>query len=208
MANLDTPMGLQLVGKGGASGFNARVRPYYVPASYETAIFIGDPVVKTGTANTAVVRAVGAGEFDVGMLPEVNVATVGDTNAITGVCVGVAPTTRDSTVYRAADTEAIIFVCDDPDAEFEIQADGAIPATSIGLNAVLIATHSGSTSTGISGMELDTTSDPPAADGTNQLLILRQSPRIGNEPNLIHNKILVKIINHTEAQGNLGVGIS
>jgi hypothetical protein len=95
-------------------------------------------------------------------------------------------------------------VCDDPDVVFEIQADGAIPAASVGLNAVLIYTHSGSTTTGFSGVELDTTSDVPAADASNQLLILRAVNREDNDTTLTHAKVEVMINQHTESQGTVG----
>ena len=205
MANADTPFGLKPVGHVPGSPLSASVRPYYAPATYATDIFIGDPVTITGTANTGAVTVVGGGTYEAGDLPEVNVTTVGDNNAISGVVVGVQPVTRDSTVYGAASTERVLLVCDDPGAIFEVQADGAIAATQIGLNAVLIATHSGSTVTGLSGMELDTTSDAPAADASNQLTILRQVNRVDNERNSIHNKVLVRINNHTNVHGAIGV---
>jgi len=40
--------------------FNGAVNPYYIPAGYGTALFIGDPVIITGTANTAEVNFPGA----------------------------------------------------------------------------------------------------------------------------------------------------
>lgn len=203
MANADTPFGLRPVRHRNGAPYNGAANPYYKPAGYATAVFVGDAVVKTGTANTAEVDAPGLGTFNIATLPEINRATVGDGNRITGVVVGFgADPDNLSRVYSPASTEAVVWVADDPDLTFEIQADGAIAATQIGLNAVLIDTHSGDTNTGLSGTELDTTSDAPAADASNQLVILRQVNRIDNEPNLIHNKVLVQISNHTEASGN------
>lgn len=205
MANADAPFGLRPVGHMFGLDWTASIKPFYVPASYGTAVFKGDPVTITGTANTAPVKRVGGGDYDVGTLPEVNVTTVGDGNAITGVVVGVQISTQEDTVYGAASTERVVTAITDPYVIYEIQADGAIPATSIGLNAVLIATHSGSTSSGLSGMELDTTSDVPAADASNQLTILRQVDRVDNEPNSTHNNVLVRINQHTYAIGAVGV---
>ena len=206
MANADTPMGLVPIASATSRPF--RVRPYYVASTYATGIFIGSAVIKVaGGSNTAAVTVIGGGTYDIGTLAHVEAATVGDTNAITGVCVGVLPVTRDSAIYGAASTERVILVADDlQNTEFLIQADGAVPAASIGLNAVLIATHAGSTVTGISGLELDTTSDAPAADASNQLLILRQSNAPDNTPNLIHNNVVVKIVQDTD-QGAAGIGI-
>lgn len=205
MANTDAPFGLRPVMHRSGAPYNGAVRPYYLPSTYATAVFIGDAVVKTGTANTAQVTVPGGGTFVPGSLPEINRATVGDGNAITGVVVGFA-SDADDLVYNAASTERVAFVCDDPDVLFEIQADGTLAATSVGLNAVLIDTHSGSTSTGLSGTELDTTSDAPAADASNQLTIIGIPNREDNSDLSAANvNVLVKINNHTEAHGALGI---
>jgi len=205
MANVDNPHGLTAVGHRFGVDFNAGVNAYYVPAAYVTALFIGDAVTKTGTANLAAVSAVGAGDFQIGALPTVALTAAGTTNSITGVVVGVYPVTRDSEVYSPASTEAVVLVNDDPYTEWQIQADGAIAPTQIGLNAVLIYTHAGSTITGVSGAELDTTSDVPAATAADQLTILRQVNSTDNETNLVHNEIVVRINNHTEAHGVVGI---
>lgn len=206
MANADTPFGLKPIRHKSGAPYNGAANPYYVNASYATALFIGDPVIRVaGGSNAAAVKAPGAGEFAIGTLPEVEKATVGDGNRITGVIVGFSPLATDLTKkHNPASTERVAYVCDDPDVVFEIQADGAIAAASVGLNAVLIATHSGSTTTGLSGIELDTTSDAPAADASNQLVILRLVNRPDNETNLIHNKVEVMINQHTESQGTVG----
>lgn len=206
MANVDNPHGLRPIGKYGAD-FIGLANPYYVPASYATALFVGDAVVKTGTSNTAAVTGIpGHPDYIIGALPEINLVTVGDGNAITGVVVGFAPLPTDlSKNYNPASTARVVLVLDDPYAIFEIQADGAVPAASIGLNAVLIATHAGSTVTGLSGLELDTTSDVPAADASNQLTILRMFNAVDNEANATWNRVVVKINNHTEAHGVIGI---
>jgi hypothetical protein len=50
-------------------------------------------------------------------------AATGD--VMVGVCTGVLPVTRDSTVYRAASTQRVIMVCDDPQVLFEVQESPA-----------------------------------------------------------------------------------
>lgn len=200
MANNDSPFGLRPIKN--AHGGTIQVNEYYIPSSYGTALYIGDPVVKTGTANTS-----GYLNRAAGTLPEINKATAGDGNAITGVIVGFVPLADNlSKQYNPASTERIALVCDDPYQLFEIQADsaGTLAATSIGLNAVLIYTHSGSTTTGWSGAELDTTSDAPAADASNQLTILRFVDRPDNEIG-VHAKVVVRINNHTEAHASIGI---
>lgn len=206
MANTDAPFGLRPIRHRNGASYNGAFNPYYVPAGYGTALFIGDPVVKTGTANSTEVSAPGAGKFNVGTLPAINKATAGDGNAITGVIVGFGPDPDNlNRVYNPASTERVAYVCDDPDVVFEIQADGSIAATQVGLNAVLIYTNTGNTNTGLSGAELDTTSDVPAADASNQLTIQRVVNREDNEAGSDFTKVEVKINNHTEAAGAIGI---
>lgn len=211
MANVDRPSGLKPVRHKSGAPYNGAANPYFIKGDYATALFIGDPVVKTGTANTAALKVPGAGSFGIGTLPEINKTVAGDvdgaTKRITGVIVGFTALPSDlNKNYNPASTERVAWVCDDPDMVFEMQADGAIPATSIGLNAVLIYTHSGSTTTGLSGAELDTTSDAPAADASNQLLIVRAVNREDNDTTLTHAKVEVLINAHTEAPGYTAAG--
>lgn len=204
MANTDAPFGLRPVGH--PQGLSkARVNAYFVNSSYATALFPGDPVVKTGTSNTSEITIPGVGNVPAGGMAEVQKATAGDGNAITGVVVGVAADPDNlGRRYSPASTESVVFVNDDPSTEFEIQADGTIAAAQIGLNAVLIYTHSGDTNTGQSGAELDTTSDVPAADASNQLTILGIVNRPDNETGA--NAVCkVRINNHTEAHGAVGI---
>ena len=206
MANADTPFGLRPIRHKSGAPYNGAVNPYYLPSSYATAVYIGDPVVRTGTSNTAAVEVPGAGKFAIGTLPEVNVTAAGTvdgaTKMVTGVVVGFAALPTDLTKqYNPASTARVVYVCDDPDVVFEIQADGAIPAASIGLNATFIATHSGSTTTGLSGIELDTTSAAPAADLSDQMRIVRAVNREDNDTTITHAKVEVVITQHTEASG-------
>lgn len=203
MANADTPFGLIPIKN---APFNEIPKNYYyIPSSYATALFIGDPVVKTGTSNTVAVTTAGR-LFNPGSLPEINKATAGDTNKITGVIIGFLANPSDlSKNYNPASTERIAIVADSPLQEFEIQEESAgspLAATSVGLNANLVYAESGSTATGLSGAELDTTT--PATDATFQLKILRL---VDAPENAIgqHAKWRVKINNHTEA--NIVAGI-
>jgi hypothetical protein len=206
MANVDSPKGLVPVRHLLGVPVNMAVVPCYIASSYGTALFIGDPVIKVaGGSNTANETAPGAGSFPIGTLPNIEKATAGDGNRISGVIVGFAPNPSNlEQKHNPASTERIAYVNMDPFTVYEIQADGAIPAASIGLNAVLIYTHSGSTTTGLSGVELDTTSDVPAADASNQLLILRAVNREDNDTTLTHAKVEVLINQHTENQGTVG----
>ena len=200
--NTDTPFGLRPVRYRDGSPYNGACNPYFINASYGTALFLGDAVVKVAAgSNTAAV-----GDFPIGSLPSIERATAGDGNQITGVIVGFLPLpTNLGLTYNPASTQRVALVCDDPNVLFEIQADGAIAADQIGLNAVLIYTHAGSTVTGRSGAELDTTSDAPAADASNQLTILRVVDRPDNYAATAFTKVLVAINQHTELTGSIGI---
>lgn len=203
MANSDAPFGLRPVKHKGGAPYNGAFNLYYIPSGDSTAVFIGDPVTIVGDSNDNEING-----FPPGSLSEVARTTVGDGNAISGVVVGVLASTRDSTTYRVASTERILMVCDDPDVIYEIQADGTLTADDVGLNAVLIATHSGSTITGRSGIELDTTSDTPAADSSNQLYIVGLKPAVNNELASANSVALVTIVNHSNTPGNLSIGVA
>jgi len=204
MANIDAPFGLRPLRHRNGAPYNGAVNPYYI-ASDVAALFIGDPVVKTGESNTAAITVPGGGHSPIGTLPEVTKATAGDGNAITGVIVGFAALPDNlSLKHNTANTERVAFVCDDPDVVFEIQADGTIAAAQVGLNAVLIYTNAGSAITGYSGAELDTTIDVPAADASNQLTIQRVVNREDNAAGA-NARVEVKINNHTESNATLGL---
>lgn len=204
MSNTDTPFGLRPVRHRNGAPYNGAVNPYYIPSSYMTALFIGDPVIKTGTSNTAFVSAAGVGDFEIGTLPEINKATAGATNRVTGVIVGFAPLPNDLTKqYNPSATERVALVCDDPDMIFEIQSDGALSAAQISLNAVFIFTNAGSTVSGLSGVELDSgTTTAPAADATYQMMIQRAANFPGNDVTAAYCKVEVVLSNHTESSGS------
>jgi hypothetical protein len=197
MANVDAPFGLRPIRHLGGAPYNGAANPYHVASTYATALFVGDPVVKVaGGSNAAAVEGPGIGSFAIGTLPTVEKSTAGDGNLITGVIVAVgADPTNLENKHSPASTEDIIWVCDDPHVIFEIQADGAISATTIGLNASVVFTHAGSTVTGLSGVELDQST--AAADASLELLILRAVNREDNDTTLTHCNVEVLINMHS-----------
>lgn len=203
MANVNSPFGLKAIKS--PSG-DLRFNKYYIPASYGTALFVGDPVIKTGTSNDAT-TVTGVQSYEAGTLPEVNKATAGDTNLVTGVIIGFEANPDNlnrPANYNPASTEAVAIVADNPDQLFEIQDDASatLDKDVIGLNANLVYTTAGDTNTGLSGANLDATT--PNTTATFQLKILRLIARADNE--LGNNaKYLVKINQHTEATGTAGI---
>lgn len=194
MANSDVRSGLVPRFKHGAPYVGGGIA-MHIASGDSTALFVGDPVVTSGTSNTAEVKVVG-GTFAPGTLQTVTKATAGAGNLIDGVIVGFLPTDRDSGTYSPASTEGVAIVETDPFVIYEIQEDGAgatIAATDIGLNADLVFTHSGSTVYGTSGAELDISSKATTANL--QLKIMGLVNRGDNE--LAANaKVLVSINQH------------
>jgi len=143
MANIDAPFGLSPIGKIGG-GTDPAMNSYTAFANYATIISQGD-VVKIDEAEGDVqIFAAGGGGTDA-------------TNAI-GVFWGSSfddsdgkPTFKNT---RPASQLAEVFVYDDPYQMFEVQGDGASAQTDISNHADL-AVVAGSTITGVSNSELD-----------------------------------------------------
>ncbi len=183
MANVDSPFGLKPVAHRNGAPYNGAVRYYSVAAGYGTAILIGDPVILAGTSQTIGGR----------IYSDVQRAATG--GVFQGVCVGVVPVTQDSTIYRAASTQRILMVADDPDLIFEIQevsGGTALTANDAGLNCDLVVA-SGSTVTGLSGVELNN-----GTEATTNTLDLHIVGPVNREDNAIgeHCKWLVTFNRH------------
>ncbi len=211
MANVNSPRGLEPIRHKLGVPLSATIHPYYAPSTYGTALYIGDPVIRTGTGNAAAIPQIAGGsgfgaQFAIGTLPEVNLATAGSSNRITGVIVGFGANANNlSQIYRPASTQAVVWVCDDPFVIFKIQADGAIPAASMGLNANLIYTVAGSATTGLSGVQLDSgTTTAPTTTATLQLMILQAWNDPTNDTTITNPKIEVQINQHTDNPGTVG----
>lgn len=192
MANADTPFGLKPVRHRNGAPYNGAARVYSVAAGNATAIFVGDLVTAAGTAQT----------IDGVVYQDVVQSATGD--VFQGVVVGVLPDTQDSLKYRAASTRRLVLVADDPDLQFEIQeVSGGTPLTAndIGLNANIVV-GSGSTATGMSGMELNNGTE--AVTNTLDVKIMGFVNRVGNEIGE-HAKWLVALNRHRFANQVAGV---
>lgn len=181
MANTQNAFGLRPKQPLGNYDWNAKLRPFYLPSTYGTDIFIGDPVVVNGESNTTAVEVM-SGRWVTASLPVVVIATAGDANKITGVVCGFAPVTRDSTIYGPASIERVPLVCVDPTMVYEVQAGATALATgTVSLNAVL-KSGTGSKITGRSGWFMDSgDTTAPNTNATYQLKILNVSNIDGND---------------------------
>lgn len=210
MANTNSPRGLEPIYHKMGVPFAQTIHPYCISNS-DSALYIGDPVIRTGTANTTALQNIVGGSgfnqaFNIGTLPTVTKATAGTSSRITGVIVGFGVNSNAlTTIYNPASTANVAWVIDDPFCIFNIQADGAISAATMGLNANLIYTVAGSTTTGLSGVQLDSgTTTAPATTAGLQLMILRARNSVDNDTTLTNPKIEVQINQHTDNPGTVG----
>jgi len=149
MANVNKAFGLRPLAKLGSNYNSDGDTQYKIASGTATAIFQGDTVtfgVSGGVSTGFIVKH-----------------TPGAAN-ILGVFIGcnyTVPTSKKP-VWRnyypggiAAD-DIVAFVVDDPNAQFLVQASGVAGVTAIGQNADLVQTVAGNTTTGVSGLELNT----------------------------------------------------
>lgn len=193
MANSDAATGLTPVGSINGAPFSGRVTEYYVGTGDSTAIYIGG-LVKPGGSGNAAGTAMGVTG---------NVST-GD--AVVGVVVGFKAVTRSSTTYRAASTERYVLVADDPNTLFAVQEDstgGALAVTNIGNTADLTGFTSGSTSTGKSSIEIDSSTATASGDGTEDVALLRYVASPDNEVGT-NAKWIVRLNNHFHVDAQAG----
>lgn len=160
MANVDHRFGLRPVKHLSGAPWNGQVMKCYISSGESNNLFRGDAVVLTGSASTD------------GKYPTIGKATAGNTNSIAGVIYSfeyVSPGDMTNLNlqrnYRPASTAMYAYVCFDPTVIYEIQGDSVttIGYADVGSCFDLIYTHSGDTSTGESGMELNSSAKTASA---------------------------------------------
>ena len=150
MSATSAPRGLKPIGLLGGMPFAGSTREFLIKSGYATAIFNGDVVGLGDVANST----------DDGYL--VREAVASEVNPI-GVFLGCSytdPNTGQLTFNQyypgsiaASDIKAVVSA--NPFTLYEVQADGAIAQTQLGMTADLVQTQAGSTTTGNSGIQLD-----------------------------------------------------
>ena len=194
MANADLPRGLLPRRHQSSAPYNGALERFYIPATDATAAYRGGLVKLAGSADAAGVPTVTA-----------NVAT-GD--KVVGVIMGIEPRSRDDLVlYRSASTAMYVLVATDPDLMWEVQEDsvgGALAATSVGQVADLTGFTAGSTSTGRSSIEIDSSTATATNDGTADVQIIKMVQKPDNEIGA-NAKWLVRLLNHQYANAAAGV---
>lgn len=201
MANADTPFGLRPVRYLNGAPWNGQVQRYLIASGDGTAVFIGDPVKLAGSAGTTGQSVNG---IPAGGLATVIQAAAGD--PVIGVVVGFEPNPDDlSSRHRAASTNRVALVVNDPNVVFEIQeVSGGTPLTAdeVGLNANFVVA-AGSTTTALSGVELNNATEATTAALNCKILglVQREDNAYGE-----HAKWEVLVNNHQlRGTGILGV---
>lgn len=177
MANANRPTGLSPVKMLTGAPYNGQATIYSIATSYSTALYIGDPVISSGTADTNGVPGI---------------ALAAATGPIRGVIVGIGSTyesmigniVNPNITYRPAATQTdtwYAMVVDDPNVIFEVQENSngtALAATEVGLNQVLkLGTGNGYVSGWLLASATDAT---PAVTATLQVRLLGLSRRSDN----------------------------
>lgn len=180
MANTDQPQGFKPIRHLDGTPYAGQATMYLLSACNGTAVFVGDAVSHAGSAGVA--GLVVSGINTEGM-PEVTQTAAGDSN-IVGVVVGFLPDpTALQNKHRAASTNRIALVADDPNLIFEIQEDSdtnVLSAGEVGRNYEVVV-GSGSSTTGMSAMELDSSSGSGSGLTTTACMrVLRLVPRSDN----------------------------
>jgi hypothetical protein len=152
MANTATPYGLRPVNLVGGRAFAGATRKLPIESGYSTSIFFGD-VVKMSSGyivkDTGTSTATPIGVF-------MGCSYMDATYGWTFRQMWTASTIPQANAQPALTVAPQAFICDDPFAVFQIQANGSVALTQIGNNAALVQ-GSGSTTTGDSAVSANAT---------------------------------------------------
>lgn len=180
MANVDRANGFMPVGNLTSGSYNGQCQWYSVAAANDVALYVGDPVTTTGTASAE-------GLLNVEECP----GSEGTPGIILGVIVGVevdrAVAATEHPGYLPALTAGKVLVCVDPNMEYEVQGDDSLALADYGLYCDHVL-GGGSTTTGASGAELDTSTKGT----TGQWQVMRASQRPDNELVAANQKLIVR----------------
>tara|TARA_Y100000593_G_C4268384_1_gene316042 strand:- start:832 stop:1389 length:558 start_codon:yes stop_codon:yes gene_type:complete len=168
----------------GGAPFTGGTSRYRIAANYGTAIFQGDMVA----------QVTGGG---------VEVHADGGTVPIVGVfngCSYTDPTTKEQVFknYYPASTNAsdiIAYIIDDPNVVFEVQADDTFPVADLFGNFDIVYTSSGSTTTGMSGAELNVTDGATTTSLPLKAIDISEDPE-NSDVASANTNVLVVIQNH------------
>ena len=184
--NVDFPRGLQ------PHEYVLHRATYNIPSGYAQDLFIGDPVILTGTGN------------------EINIATAGTGNPILGAILALYDSNGDPLQYWASGTAGAgtVLVADDPYQYYVCQGDGDtsfLDADDAGGNINLVS-GAGSTVYFRSGWQLDDSETGDATAG-DQIRLVAPVRRVDNTVAIANADWVCLINNHQRLQGIVGVGV-
>ena len=193
MANKDAAFGMRPVKMIGGAPYTGGQSRYRIAANYDTAIFQGDMVA----------QVTGGG---------VEVHADGGTVPIIGVfngCSYTDPTTKEQVFknYYPASTNAshiIAYIINDPMVNYEIQCNAAFPVADLFGNFDIVYTSSGSTTTGMSGAELNVSDGATTATLSLKCIDISEDPENSDVSSDATN-VLVVIQNHLFGQKAAGL---
>jgi hypothetical protein len=186
--------------------YNGQANLYFVPSSDSTVIMVGDAVKLAGDARAATgaptVTRAGATDAAVGIVVGILFTGVGDLTNMPPV------NDLNTPVYRRASTDRYLLVCDDPSVVYEVQYAGtsvsaATITANVGQNGQFTTT-AGSTTSGSSGMQLD--SSGLATTATLPLKITGFPNRPDNIPGDVYFSYYVKLNNVANGTGTGSTG--
>lgn len=198
MANSNKPTGFKPVKHQTGAPYNGQCNIYAVATDEGTAIFVGDLVkingggtgnystISRGAANNVMVGCV-VGIIPKGMDPAYGKMSTGSMS-LDHPASSFVPATDGSVRY--------VLVCDDPEIIMEAQAQdttSTIAVTQVNANFNIVAT-AGTTTTGVSNMQVDSTTG--ATTNTLPLQLVGWPNRIDNEVGSTNQKVLVKFNTH------------
>src|ERR1043165_5792823 len=183
MSQVSKINGFRLVGNLAGGSMTGQTETVFIPASDATVIMVGDAVSLAGDARAAtgyptVTRLASATGGPYGIVIGFLYTGVGDITNIPPV------SDLNTPIYRRANTDRYAIVSTDPNAIYEVQLAGPGPAAAaatamVGLNGQFTLT-AGNTSSGTSGMQLDSAGQ--ATTATLPLKIVKIPNRPDNIP--------------------------
>jgi hypothetical protein len=155
MANVAGPFGFKQVGtaSGPPNFASGSYPPYQISSSYGTAIYFGDAVRLNSSGPTGYIEQWANGDGGTA------------SRILVGIFLGCEyySTSQRKTIWNnywpGSDATGTVtaFVCDDPNSQWEVQANaGPIGIATLGQTADIASTPTGNTTTGLSGMSLST----------------------------------------------------
>jgi hypothetical protein len=207
MASVSRANGFRPVKTITGAAYNGQANVYFVPSSDSTVIMVGDAVKLAGDARAATgaptVTRCGATDVPVGIVVGILFSGVGDLTNMPPV------NDLNTPVYRRASTDRYLLVCDDPNVVYEVQYAGTSVAAAtitanVGQNGQFTTT-AGSTTTGASGMQLD--SSGLATTATLPIKIIGFPNRPDNIPGDTYFNYYVKLNGGTLGGGTGTAGV-